>query len=81
MLGILTYPLVSVVLVLQGFWYWKECTCMKSLVNDLVFTSDKIVDMPETTSVNPNDKTNYWFIGVVLLAMACFVGGHYLYKA
>lgn len=54
---------------------------MKSLVNDLVFTSDKIVDMPETTSVNPNDKTNYWFIGVVLLAMACFVGGHYLYKA
>ena len=32
---------------------------MKILVNDLVVTRDEIVDVPETTLINPNDKTNY----------------------
>lgn len=46
---------------------------MKSLVDDLVVTCGEIVDMPETTSVNPTDKINYWFIGAALLVLACLL--------
>ena len=40
---------------------------MKNLADDLL---DGLVDTPGTTSINPNDKTNYWLIAVVLLAIA-----------
>ena len=29
--------------------YLKDCTCMKSLVDDLVVTWDEIVDTPDTS--------------------------------
>ena len=50
--------------------YLKDCTRMKSLVDDLVVTFDEIVNMPKTTLIKPNRKTNYWFIAVVSLAIA-----------
>ena len=43
--------------------------CMKNLVDDLVVTCDEVVDTPEATSIDPNDKTNHCFIVVVLLAI------------
>ena len=42
---------------------------MKSLADDLVVTCDEILDTPDTTSINSNDKTNYWLIASVLLAV------------
>ena len=42
---------------------------MKSLADDLVVTYDEILDTPDTTSINSNDKTNYWLIASVLLAV------------
>ena len=39
---------------------------MKSFGHDLVVTCDKIVDIPKTTSINPNNKAIYWFIAAVL---------------
>ena len=50
---------------------------MKGLVGDLVVTSDEIVDTPETKQINPDDKTNYWLITVVLLTMRCFLSSHH----
>ena len=50
--------------------YLKDCTHMESLVDDLVVTYDEIVNMPKTTLIKPNRKTNYWFIAVVSLAIA-----------
>ena len=50
--------------------YLEDCTSIKSLVNDLVVTFDEIADTPETTWFNRNDKTNFWLIAVVLLAIA-----------
>ena len=44
---------------------------MKSLVDDTVVTCHWIVDTLGTTSINPNEKTNYWPIGVVLLKVLC----------
>ena len=49
--------------------YFKDSTCMKSFADDLVVTCDEILDTPDTTSINPNDKTNYWLITTVLLAV------------
>ena len=46
---------------------------MESLVDDRVVTCVEIVDTPYTTSINPNEKTSYWFIVVVLLAIACLL--------
>lgn len=37
----------------------KDCTCMESLVDDVIVTRDEFVDAIETTSVNPDDKMNY----------------------
>ena len=42
---------------------------MKSLADDLVVTCDEILDTPDTTSINSNDKTNYWLIASALLAV------------
>ena len=53
--------------------YLKNCTSSKSLVDDLVVTWDMIADTPETSLMNPNDKTNYWFIIVVLTAIVCLL--------
>ena len=49
--------------------YFKDSACMKSLADDLVVTCDEILDTPDTTSINSNDKTNYWLIATVLLAV------------
>ena len=42
---------------------------MKSFGHDLVVTCGKILDIPKTTSINPNNKAIYWFIAAVLLAI------------
>ena len=49
-------------------------------MDDIVLTYDNNVDIPETISINPNDKTNYWLIAVFLLSirkcMSTTTGGH-----
>ena len=45
--------------------YLEDCTFMKSLVDNLIVACDAIVDTPETTWINPNDKTNCWLIAFV----------------
>ena len=54
--------------------------CIKYLVDDIVVTYDNNVDIPETISINPNDKTNYWLFAVFLLSirkcMSTTTGGH-----
>ena len=56
------YSLISQSLLLIHL-YTKFVTntfVCESLVDDLVVTFEiEIADMPETTSMNPNDKTNY----------------------
>ena len=51
----------------------KRLDITKSLVNDLVLTYNKIVNIPETGSINFNDKTNYWLLFVVLLAIVSLI--------
>ena len=46
--------------------YLKDCTYIKSLADD-------VADMSETMSINPNDKTNYWLMAVILLASAWLI--------
>ena len=46
---------------------------MKSLFNDVAVTRDEIVDTPETTSIHPKNKANYWLIAVILLEIACLL--------
>ena len=43
---------------------------MERFVDDVVVTRDEFLDKIETTSVNPDDKINYWLIAVVLLTIA-----------
>ena len=38
--------------------YIKDCTGTKRLIVDLIVTYDEIVDMQETTSINPDNQTN-----------------------
>ena len=38
-----------------------------------MITCDETVDMAEATLINPDGKTNYWLIVVVLLAITCFL--------
>ena len=38
-----------------------------------MITCDEAVDMAEATLINPDGKTNYWLIVVVLLAITCFL--------
>ena len=51
--------------------YLKDCTCMKSLADDLVVTQDQIADTQE--SVVSILVINYWLIGFVLLSIACLL--------
>ena len=51
----------------------KNCTYTKLLVDGILVICNKIVDMPETASINPNDKTNYWHIAVALSAIVCLL--------
>ena len=44
---------------------------MKSLVDDVVATCDKIVNIPENASISPNNGINYWFIAAVLCVCVC----------
>ena len=46
---------------------------MKGLDDGLVVICDRTMDMSQTKSINPNDKTNYWFITVVLIAVVCLL--------
>ena len=46
---------------------------MKSLFDNLAARLDKIVGTPDTATIYPNDKTHYWLMAVVLLAMACLL--------
>lgn len=46
---------------------------MKSLTDDLAVMRDETKDTPEATSINPNDKANYWLRNVVILAIACLL--------
>lgn len=42
---------------------------VKSLIGHLVTARDEIVDMPETASINLNNKTNCWIFAAVLLTI------------
>ena len=55
----------------------KDCSCKKSLVDDLVVTCDEIVDKPDTTKSNPNDKTNNWFIPLNSCVSFILIVTHY----
>ena len=44
---------------------------MKSLVDDVVATCDKIVNIPENASISPNNGINYWFIAAALCVCVC----------
>ena len=48
---------------------------MKKFVDDLAVTFDEILGTPDTTAINPNEKTPYWLMVVsfVLLLMVYFV--------
>ena len=48
---------------------------MKKFVDDLAVTFDEIVGTPDTTTINPNEKTPYWLMAVsfVLLLMVYLV--------
>ena len=43
---------------------------MKSLVDDMLVACNKIVDTPESAPTSPSDVLYYWYIPVVLLAIA-----------
>ena len=53
--------------------FLKDCKCRESLIDDALFTCDDIVDTPETISINPGDKTNYWILDILLVAIACLI--------
>ena len=36
--------------------YLKNCTCVKSIIDDLLVTCDKTEDTPETVSINSDKK-------------------------
>ena len=44
----------------------NECECMKSLVDNLAVTRDKIVDTPDSVLINPSDGIDYWLITALL---------------
>ena len=67
---ILAYVLSSLKRIVTFVNTWKIAHA-QSFVDDLVVTYDEIVKISEKTSINPNGKTNYWFIAVVLLAVTC----------
>ena len=46
--------------------YLNECECMKSLVDNLAVTRDKIVDTPDSVLINPSDGIDYWLITALL---------------
>ena len=46
---------------------------MKVLVDNIVVTRDEIADNPEIISIKSANKTNYWFIYVILLAITCLL--------
>ena len=46
---------------------------MKSLVDDLVVTCDRIADTPKSAVINPSDGINYWLIAVALSSVACLL--------
>ena len=47
--------------------YLKTCTCVKSIIRDLVITCDEIVDTPETMSINSNNKKAAFKMGYYIL--------------
>ena len=48
--------------------YLKNCTCIKSPVDDLAIMCDNNIDAPKSASINYANK-NYWLIYTVLLAI------------
>ena len=68
-----TVIMISVDVDCSNGEYTKDCTGTKSFVDDLVVTYDEIVDMQETTSINPDNQTNYRFIAVGLLGIECLI--------
>ena len=53
--------------------YLKDCRCIKILVANLEVKCHEIDDIPDSPSINPSNGINYWVIGVILLAIACFL--------
>ena len=43
---------------------------MKNLVDDIVVTGDKIVDMAESAVISPSNKIRLWLVDIVLLSFA-----------
>ena len=43
---------------------------MKNLVDDIVVTGDKTVDMAEIAVISPSNKIRLWLIDIVLLSFA-----------
>ena len=38
--------------------YLKQCTCIKRILDDLVFMCDEIIDTPEIVPIESIDKKN-----------------------
>ena len=53
--------------------YLKDCTYLKSVVDDLVAKFDEIADTPETTSIKSVDKNGYYRPYTILLAVTCLL--------
>ena len=49
--------------------YWKYCECMKSVVENLIFTCNEIEDTPDSAVVNPSNEVNHWVIADMLLTI------------
>ena len=47
---------------------------MRNIADDLVITCYEILDTPVTTSIVPNDKTNYWcLLMMVVTVVKCYM--------
>ena len=58
--GILLHVLVSVSMtkIVRLMNILKSCTCVKSLIDDLVIECDEIINPSENMSINSIDKIN-----------------------
>ena len=58
--GILLHVLVSVSMtkIVRLMNILKSCTCVKSLIDDLVIECDEIINSSENMSINSIDKIN-----------------------
>ena len=73
MFAIIVNALASVIEIPTYVHTFKDCRCIKILVANLEVKCHEIDDIPDSPSINPSNGINYWVIGVILLAIACFL--------